>query len=664
MIWRAAGRKRRSTSCPCGRPTGFAFLSDAFIRRLLSPASKIKEQRRLQALASLTLANHAALFHAWETGRLPVSQKELLAQSALDSAALSDPEGEAVSWNAAQQVAVSKRYGTRNFLTPLVELPIDRVTVEEEKEYRNFVSEYQRLWQRYLDPAGLRLATRGRELRVETHILPVVRTPGYEFLRPITGGQTTTFDLSRLPTRTLVQLLTTFQGLPFGLGSNEPGEKWALLTLPDAPIYRTLIEWRLKREFLPGRERELDEEVGQLLLRLPLTFGLHLPGDKDGAVSAQQGQELLHFVAGNYTKENIKTYQGVALTQIRCGARGGFASESMFPLDTKLYHARIDDAWYVSLSQEFLQRLIDQSIRRRDPKTPPRKIEVATSLLLAPQAMMQSTGAIFGYLEWESHRRALANGPAWYALYRGGLLAADASWTTRRTVALHHLGFVPVSPDGSAYRFDAGRGEVTNERHGSYSRPRLGDGLDDRSAGQQVLGSLRTLRVDLRFREDGVQTALTFDRKSAGDKPEALDPAYRAIFKLGGWIEREESQPDQPVVRVDLAGTKTSDADLLALKTIKGLHTLILDETAVSDAGLKHLRDLSDLRELHLDTPEALPSFTCSCGWTDGDQEGYLRPTACETELLWQRDHERATRRSPGTVDTAPRDQSGWRSGH
>jgi hypothetical protein len=76
---------------------GFAFLSDAFIRKLLSPASKIKEQRRLQALASLRLAHHAALFHAWETGRLPANQKELLAQSALDGAALRDPEGEEVT---------------------------------------------------------------------------------------------------------------------------------------------------------------------------------------------------------------------------------------------------------------------------------------------------------------------------------------------------------------------------------------------------------------------------------------------------------------------------------------------------------------------------------------------------------------------------------------
>ena len=231
---------------------------------------------------------------------------------------------------------------------------------------------------------------------------------------------------------------------------------------------------------------------------------------------------------------------------------------------------------------------------------PPEKIEVATSLFLAPQAMVKSASAVFGYLEWESHRRALANGPAWYVLYRGGLLAADAKKATRRAVALRHLGFVPVSPDGFSYRFEAGRDEVTNERHGSYRRPRLGDGLDDGSAGRQLLGSLRTLRVDLRFREDGVQTALTFDRKMAAGKTPAVDSAQRAVLKLGGWIDRDETQPDHPLFYVNLADTNTGDSDLAELKKLPGLHTLILDNSLVTDAGLAQLKGMTDLHALHL----------------------------------------------------------------
>ena len=39
------------------------------------------------------------------------------------------------------------------------------------------------------------------------------------------------------------------------------------------------------------------------------------------------------------------------------------------------------------------------------------------------------------------------------------------------------------------------------------------------------------------------------------------------------------------------------------MRNIKHLHTLILDETAITDAGLKQLRDLTELRDLRIDTP-------------------------------------------------------------
>src|SRR5262249_33966753 len=58
---------------------GFLFLSDAFIRQLVGPASKIKEKRRLEALTSLHMITSGALFTAWETGRPPAAHREVLA---------------------------------------------------------------------------------------------------------------------------------------------------------------------------------------------------------------------------------------------------------------------------------------------------------------------------------------------------------------------------------------------------------------------------------------------------------------------------------------------------------------------------------------------------------------------------------------------------------
>jgi hypothetical protein len=55
---------------------------------------------------------------------------------------------------------------------------------------------------------------------------------------------------------------------------------------------------------------------------------------------------------------------------------------------------------------------------------------------------------------------------------------------------------------------------VVNERHGSFRRPVLHRATADTSALGNLLEQLRSLRADLRFREDGIHTILTVDRRS------------------------------------------------------------------------------------------------------------------------------------------------------
>ena len=59
--------------------------------------------------------------------------------------------------------------------------------------------------------------------------------------------------------------------------------------------------------------------------------------------------------------------------------------------------------------------------------------------------------------------------------------------------------------------------EVTNERHGSYRVPVLNKTTADNSALNRLLDTLRSVRADLRFREDGIHTVLTLERASAAE---------------------------------------------------------------------------------------------------------------------------------------------------
>ena len=77
--------------------------------------------------------------------------------------------------------------------------------------------------------------------------------------------------------------------------------------------------------------------------------------------------------------------------------------------------------------------------------------------------------------------------------------------------------------------------------------------------------------------------------------------AAKAIRKLGGHIDTKDNHvPGKPVIGVYLDGTAMTDAGMKELKEFKNLQTLGLGGTQVTDAGMKELKDLKNLRVLGL----------------------------------------------------------------
>ena len=76
---------------------------------------------------------------------------------------------------------------------------------------------------------------------------------------------------------------------------------------------------------------------------------------------------------------------------------------------------------------------------------------------------------------------------------------------------------------------------------------------------------------------------------------EAEDAAVKFIQDLGGRITRDEKAPNKPIVVVQLGSTKVTDAGLKHLVGLKQLRALFLADTKVTDAGLKELVKLKQL---------------------------------------------------------------------
>jgi hypothetical protein len=513
---------------------GFLFLSDPFIRQLVGPASKIKEKRRLEGLTGLTMATNAALWHAWQTGKPPADLNAALATASLTPLDLATPDQLTVNWDAKRQLATGDRYNTLHFATPLVEMPIDRVSRDEEQDYNQFRLQYLGLWRQYFDPIGMRFRINDRNVGVETFILPLIRSSEYSQLRTETGGGTIPADLSPPTGKTVAQLVSHI-GPDASLRRNLEGVldiagvkkgvgwlgDWAMIRFDDSPMYAKFAELSERAE---SGSKDFDKMI-ETVFQMPIMVGVQVrnPLAFAGVLTALR-TSALNAAPGMITWEPLEPdYRGVKIVRIRATEQGATTARNLVgtndeapkePFLPAIYYATIDGAWYASFQLDPIKDMIYRAdVRKKQPagaKADTRRIN--SGLYLSPAAATETREYIRGFLAKEVHERALTNEPIWYAFQKAGLLGGKDGEATRQAVLFNYLGYVPVSPDGSAYLYDPRTDEMTNARHGSLRRPAAKPALDPDSPLGRLLEATREINADLRFREDGVHTTVTIRR--------------------------------------------------------------------------------------------------------------------------------------------------------
>jgi len=505
---------------------GFVFLSDAFIRNLVGPVVRIKERRRLEALTSMHMLTNGAMFTAWQTGKLPENQQQILSATGLEPQELLSPDGTVVNWNGAQNVAVSSVYNTLHFATPLIEMPIDRVTQSEAREYEMFRAQYLGLWRQFFDPIGIRLSLKNDQAKMEVYILPLVNTSQYNELRRMTGDGTIKIDASMFSDKTLVQYLmhaspqlfnqNMFRGGPgadlmVDLALRSWLGDWFTVKFDDSPVYGKLLESYIRSQMFPEERHDFVQDL-QLLYQMPVTVGFDVrstmmfAGLLTGVRKAVE-TTLPGAIEWGPMKE---PYKGVPIVRIKASSeRIANLSGLRTTRDPSIYYAMVDGAFYASLQEDPIHDVIDRSIALKDSKKGIALADVNTTLHLGPKAAVKAKDLLRLYLEWEMHRRAQLNNRLLYALFKSNVVGPQDDSKAVEAGALQYLGFIPVSPDLAPFHYEWKKEEVVNRRHGSLRQPTLQPGVDADSPLGQVLEEFAAIRADLRFREDGVHTTVT-----------------------------------------------------------------------------------------------------------------------------------------------------------
>lgn len=141
----------------------FSFLSDAFIRKIISPAHKIATRRRLDCIRNTLLQTH-----------------ELMVNDGKLSPDLHCPEGGTYELTGSEiSCSLHRAFGR---LTPVSERLPEEVSEEEAAGYKEFVTQYNQYFTQFFDPIGFVFTTepsfRGRLL-----IMPLVENSVYTELQ-------------------------------------------------------------------------------------------------------------------------------------------------------------------------------------------------------------------------------------------------------------------------------------------------------------------------------------------------------------------------------------------------------------------------------------------------------------------------------------------------
>lgn len=154
--------------------TGFMVLSDATIRRWCGPQWRIANSRRTHAAAVLAelQAEH---------------MDELISgQFKAGSVITNLPEMGKLTLTA--NGVLSSMFGTLDFLTPIVEMPTERVAQAEADAYDRWRNGYQQNWSQVFDPIAVRFSMQPKQLSAEVCVTPLITGSEYRELIAVSRG--------------------------------------------------------------------------------------------------------------------------------------------------------------------------------------------------------------------------------------------------------------------------------------------------------------------------------------------------------------------------------------------------------------------------------------------------------------------------------------------
>lgn len=341
--------------------TAFLFLSDATIRRWCGPRWRIANSRRTRDAAVLAELQAAHL-------------DRLVAGKAAPGPIYTDlPTSFAGELQLQPAGVTSSDLGALDFLTPLAEIPLDRVTKTEAEAYRRWREGYQSNWQWAFDPIGLRLEIGKKRLAADLTVMPLIAGSQYRELIAVSQGARLAPNAGD-PHDTLVHFI-----LAINKDSNPMREAANFARMMAQGVRVDPLSWLGDNIGLYVEDDPLWDEVAKLdpnerdrfveknLHRLPVAFRAEVSSGLKLTAFLAAFRAFVDQTAPGMTAWESLTYRDQPYVKITPTPRAARETEELRNL--ALYYVASGESLLVTLSEPLLKRAIDRQIARDEAKT-------------------------------------------------------------------------------------------------------------------------------------------------------------------------------------------------------------------------------------------------------------------------------------------------------
>jgi hypothetical protein len=505
------------TLYPLGAPQedGFIFLSDAFLRALSGPELRIGEKRRLETITTLEMIKNAALFYLFEhPGAKTPTMETLVSSGTIDKRNLYTEPGDKISWDPGKFQAKSNRFGRMGFLTPNIEIPVEKISAQEKREYETFRNNYQDYWRRYFDPIGIRISA-GDNVALSMTILPLLDNSEYNRTLSDIGGKPVV--LEPLPRSNKTALHFSFHINP---ESNDVRQLQSVTIHMLPGRDQAAVEWLGERvefwvEDSVGLQQAMEEENESKrisgILRVPMVLAVEVKNPIGLAVFLVAFKNMIEVAAPNMVLfEPVEKYRDFAFTRIR-PTENTMESDRLWK-DFSLVYGSVGNTLYVSNSLSSIRAVVDSVIENKNDSPP----KIADTFGAAESGHM----AIRLNLEAAKFTKALVQQFLQKQAQKAEQEHLRNLWILARTVGLGTrdapapravLGYAIESALGNSYHYDPKKDEVVASNSHTLWNPR--HVLPKDSPLNLLLQSVKTLRATLEFTKEGLHTEISVQRK-------------------------------------------------------------------------------------------------------------------------------------------------------